>query len=229
MKQTKFTSFLVAALALLVCSCNSNSSYTPEDDPLFDIVTYVAVSENGSSFQAQKSDISLPVTLTCTEKLDTAQLGKRVLIAYRLPTGVEQYTTSSITLLAAQKIVNDTVTVAEYSSFVDQTQDVVIANLIGNYLDIKTQCSVKSEPATLKLVLDPATATDEVPTLHLVFQTDNQLNSSQKDVYASFDISDLRNNLSYSGFKLVWLPKTAASNGSHTFSFNRAVQITPAN
>ncbi len=229
MKQYKtLLAFTLAIVALLLPACNSSSSgYVAEDDTLFDIVTLVSSNSNGSTFSVQKDDNSVPVTLSCTTAIDTAQVGKRILIAYTLPTGVSQYTSSSVTLVGAVKVVNDTVSVASADSFNNESQNVLVANMVGNYLDVKSQCDVYSSPKTFALVMDADTQNEAYPTVYLVFKSDNYISASQKDVYASFNIAKLRSNAAYSGFKLVWSPTSLAASGTRTFEFNNKLTPTP--
>jgi hypothetical protein len=221
MTRKLFISLLLSLVVVMLPSCNSSSSgYVAEDDTLFDIVTVVATGSNGTSFSVQKDDSSAPVTLTCTNAIDTAQVGKRVLIAYRLPSGTSQYTNSTVELVAAQKVINDTVQVADVTSLANEAQNLLSANVVGNYLDIKAQCSYKDAPARYALVLDESTVNDAYPTIYLTFKADNYINSSSKDLYASFNISKLRSNKAYAGFKLVWIPSISAASGTRTFKFS---------
>lgn len=224
MKRTLFTSLIAACTAMLLPSCNSSESTgTDSVDTQYDIVTYAALSKNGSSFTVQKDDNSTPVTLTTTQSLDTTyvKVGERVLIAYTLPDGVSAYTSSSITLVGYKPIINDVLTTGSYDSTGDY-QTIYAAWPTGNYLNIHADASFANEPKKYSLELDQLTANNEYPTVYLNFKTDRDDQASTNSIYASFDISELRANSNVRGITLVWMPKSGTGTGSTVINFGNS-------
>jgi hypothetical protein len=228
MKRNQFLSLISASVAMIFASCNSSSSGTDDtgEEYLYDIVTYTACSDNGSSYSVQKDDNSTPAILTATQRIDTTyvKVGQRVLIAYTLPSGTPAYTSSSITLKGYQSIINGAIE-STTSAPTNESQNVVSAWITGKYLNIYSQCDVRSAPKTYSLLLDKSTADKEYPTVYLVFISDNTFSSSQKNIYASFDISELKNNSAYSGFTLTWNPYYGNGTGTQVFRFTNGAEV----
>jgi hypothetical protein len=230
MNRTLIPSLVAAALAVFLPSCNSSSDPdTTTEEVLYDIVTYKASSNNGNSFTAQKDDLSSEVTLTTSQVMDTTyvKVGQRMLIAYTLPSGAAAYTNSSITLKGYSPIVNDTIHTGTYAGD-DSYQTLLAAWVTGKYLNIHSTVTVAQTAKEYYLLLDEKTADSSCPTVRLVFKPDFDVDKvTPQSMYASFDISSLRNKEGVTGFNLVWKPYGSTGSGSETFTFNDKITIAP--
>lgn len=212
---------LAAVLAFASTSCNSdddNGGLPP--GTLYDIVTLVSNTDQGSVFEFRRDGDSPLITLTSSRRVSTDfKDGDRLLIAYMPLSGVS-YVSGSIDLYGTGNVINgdiQTGTAQEWNSFRTADQNVAFINRSGEYLNVRTEIYVRSQPKTYALVVDESTLDEEIPTAYIIFEPDTQGDTSLHTGYASWNLSKVWNLESVKGLKIVWSDGATGKTGERTF------------
>lgn len=227
--KTALRLFTVAILAITAASCNDSSNEIP-DNEAWNLVTFAAQNESGSTFTFQTGAFTPEITLTSTRTFDTekVKVGTRMVIRYRTLTGADPNTSGPIDLLGFMAVHNAELlkgTASEYNKFASEMVEVNSVWITGKWLNFDITANVDKEPKTFKLVADESTLDSKQPTVYLLFETDDIYDATAKRCYASFDIDWLWKDPRYTGITL----KVANGSGPHSFEFEARPSITPMN
>lgn len=196
----------IAAIATIVglTSCNESSN---GDGPatFMNFMTLTANSESGSVLEMYSVANNMMLTFTSDRTFDEKskiKVGDRLLVMYTYPSGRTPYTSGAIDIMAYRWVTNGGVTWDNINGMYMgdlQTQSVTIE---GKYLNYTGAGVYYNDYKTLRLVADESTVDDKMPVVYLQYEGDAQANGTWKQLYASFDISDIWSSSKYEGFTL---------------------------
>lgn len=177
-------------MSLMSCSddaeCNDQAF-------LSDIVTVESTGESGSRFTFRRYDDSPLITLTAPSlRLDDKTVGRRVLLRY-YPESGKPYTDGDIRSLAISAVNCDTTVIRPVERY-DWASNAVFLNAIwrsGDYINVHLRAVYSDKPRYFSLMVDSLTLTDPVPQVYLVHNTLGAPDSYMREVYASFDITNV--------------------------------------
>ena len=186
------TRILPVLTALVVISCSDDAEVSDQAF-LSDIVTLESTGEQGSRFTFRRYGDSPLITLTDPGlQLDSENVGKRVLLRY-YPESGKPYTDGNIRAIGLSPINNDTTVIRPVERY-DWDANAVFLNSIwrsGNYVNVHLRAVYSDKPRYFSLMVDSLTLTDPVPQVYLVHNTLGAPDSYMREVYASFDITNV--------------------------------------
>ncbi|PWL58821.1 MAG: hypothetical protein DBY35_11935 [Bacteroidales bacterium] len=190
---TRFLSLILSLAALSsLLSCSDDGEYNNEAF-LSDIVTVESSGDEGSRFTFRRYDDSPLVTLTAPQlRVDDKYVGKRMLLRY-YPESGKPYTDDIIRPIAISPVNCDTAVIRPVERY-DWDADAVFLNSIwrsGNYINVHLRAVYSDKPRYFSLMVDSLTLTDAVPQVYLVHNTLGAPDSYMREVYASFDITNV--------------------------------------
>lgn len=182
-----------AWLALSLASCSTDGGDYAEQAFLSDIVTVESTGKTGSRFTFRRYGDSPLITLDDPGlTLKKEYVGTRVLLRYYPESGIP-YTDSEIRAVGLTAINNDTTVIRPVERY-DWNADAVFLNSIwrsGNYINVRMRAVYSDSPRYFSLMVDSLTLTDPVPQVYLVHNTLGAPDNYMREVYASFDISNV--------------------------------------
>lgn len=198
---------LTAVAGIFMASCNKNSENEPPVYTYMDYVTLAAETENGSTFTMHQGSSTPLITYVTNQRLETGmvKVGERCLIAYNYPDNRAQYTSGTIVIQAYQKCINGGITDGTAEDTNNFRSDHVQCSSVwitGNYLNFNISGQYGNAPKTFKLVADESTLDSKMPTVYLIFESDNLIAGAWKNIYASLDVSKIWSSTKYDGFVL---------------------------
>lgn len=233
--RTKLLAILSAMAAVFAISaCNSGMDDDDNNVKVYqDMVTLVSNGEDGCTMTMQQTNDTPVLTYTSSQQFESknVSVGDRVMIAYRLATDRQPYTSGPVVLLAYNLVLNGKLS---WGSAIDndswktaplQTQAIW---LTGNYLNFHLSGQVRNEGKKFALVADETTKNEKMPTVYLIFISDDEASGTWKNFYASIDVSTIMANYDYDGFVLKMNNVTGSGIDKDTFIFRRGEQIKPA-
>lgn len=207
---------LLALVATVFTSCNDdNGGKELPEGTLYDIVTLVSNSDEGSVFEFRKDGDSPIITLVSSRKLDEKEVkpGQRMMIAYVPLSGVS-YVSGGINLIGYRSVLNGDIQVGkaeDWNSFRTFNQKVTWINRSGQYLNVQANIFVKNEPKKYDLVVDESTLNDEYPVAYIIFIPDNEINGYVINGVASWNITKVWEKGSCKGLKVRWANEEGTS------------------
>lgn len=229
MKQSISLLSIISLLIILgLSSCNKEDDNIQNLPTYMDMVTFTEQSGNNSVFTFQVSQDAPVTTLVAPVKLNTeiVKLNTRLIIGYNVPEGVKYGESTTIELVSASLIYNDTVKIESISQY--PLWDVANLNLqkvwlTGQYLNLAayTPSSTNTE---IILVADKSTIGSDTVKIYAVYN--NNLASGSpltREYYASYNLSDI--------FKLAPDLKAISvyAPGGKVVNFNIKANLTPGN
>lgn len=193
-------------------ACNSDDTPGMPDNTCFDFVTFVSSSDKGSVFEFRKSGDSELITLTAQTRIDSEKIkpGTRLIIQYIPSGGQKPYESGAITLYGIAQVINGKPvekTHAEIEAMHNEPIKMVTIGRSGNYVDIWAQGFGAGGNYTFEIVLDQETADSEYPEAYLVYTYSN-IEGSTRQIYASFDISDVLSKTTSKGININYYTST---------------------
>lgn len=211
--------------------CNDGDDPVQLPDNLcYDFVTFVSSDDNGSVFEFRKSGDSELITLTSPTRIDTESIkpGTRLIIQY-LPSGGQQpYQSGPIDLYGIAQIINGKPvekSLAEIEAMSFESMTMRTIGRSGDYIDIWAQAFGAGGDVSLDLYLDEATVGSEYPEAYLIYTFKN-IDGGVREVYASFDISDVLSMPTSKGIKISY--RTSTGNESVRFDKDMSLPIEPS-
>lgn len=197
---------IVAATGMLLGGCNSHSN----DDYLenfVDFVTLDSFSDAGATMTFREKGDSPLLTLTTSQKFpaDKFKAGTRIVISYITSTGLRVSGPCTIIEaaptegLGAQAV---TKTAQETNNWATEAVSMKDLQRSGEYINFICIGSSSKSDNCISLVLDAATADNEVPEYHVVFQPKTDGAVQNYYYYCSYSISDSWANPNVKGVKI---------------------------
>lgn len=229
MKQSISLLSIISLLIILgLSSCNKEDDNIQNLPTYMDMVTFTEQSGNNSVFTFQVSQDAPVTTLVAPVKLNTeiVKLNTRLIIGYNVPEGVKYGESTTIELVSASLIYNDTVKIESISQY--PLWDVANLNLqkvwlTGQYLNLAAY-TPSSTDTEIILVADKSTIGSDTVKIYAVYN--NNLASGSpltREYYASYNLSDI--------FKLAPDLKAISvyAPGGKIVNFNIKANLTPGN
>lgn len=229
MKQSISLLSIISLLIILgLSSCNKEDDNIQNLPTYMDMVTFTEQSGNNSVFTFQVSQDAPVTTLVAPVKLNTeiVKLNTRLIIGYNVPEGVNYGESTTIELVSASLIYNDTVKIESISQY--PLWDVANLNLqkvwlTGQYLNLAAY-TPSSTDTEIILVADKSTIGSDTVKIYAVYN--NNLASGSpltREYYASYNLSDI--------FKLAPDLKAISvyAPGGKVVNFNIKANLTPGN
>lgn len=185
--------FILPALAILSLMSCSDDAECNDQAFLSDIVTVESTGDSGSRFTFRRYGDSPLITLTAPGlRLDDKTVGRRVLLRY-YPESGKPYTDGDIRPLAISAVNCDTTVIRPVERY-DWNANAVFLNAIwrsGDYINVHLRAVYSDKPRYFSLMVDSLTLTDPVPQVYLVHNTLGAPDNYMREVYASFDITNV--------------------------------------
>lgn len=233
--KTKLLYLMSAMFAVFAfTACNSGLDDDDKDGEIYqDMVTLVSNSDQGCTLSMQRTNDTPVITYTSTQKFDSKniEVGDRVMVAYRLGTDRQAYTSGPVILMAYNLVVNGKMTwgtAAENESWKTGPLQVQAIWLTGNYLNFHVSGQMRAEGKKFALVLDEKTKDQKMPTAYLMYIGDSEATGTWKSFYASIDVSAIMGDMDYDGFIMKLNNVSGTGQDKDTFEFRRGEQIKPA-
>lgn len=233
--KTKLLYLMSSMLAVFaLTACNSGLDDDDNNGEIYqDMVTLVSNSDQGCTLSMQRTNDTPVITYTSTQKFDSKniEVGDRVMVAYRLGTDRQAYTSGPVILVAYNLVVNGKMTwgtADENESWKTGPLQVQAIWLTGNYLNFHVSGQMSTEGKKFALVLDENTKDQEMPTAYLMYIGDNEATGTWKSFYASIDVSAIMGDMDYDGFIMKLNNVSGTGQDEDTFEFRRGEQIKPA-
>lgn len=233
--KTKLLYLMSSMLAVFaLTACNSGLDDDDNNGEIYqDMVTLVSNSDQGCTLSMQRTNDTPVITYTSTQKFDSKniEVGDRVMVAYRLGTDRQAYTSGPVILVAYNLVVNGKMTwgtADENESWKTGPLQVQAIWLTGNYLNFHVSGQMSTEGKKFALVLDENTKEQEMPTAYLMYIGDNEATGTWKSFYASIDVSAIMGDMDYDGFIMKLNNVSGTGQDEDTFEFRRGEQIKPA-
>lgn len=212
---------MIAALVFTGCSSDSGPVDGMPDNLCYDFVTLVSTGDHGTVFEFRKNGDSQLITLTAAVKIDTERVavGSRLIICYVPAAGQMPYQSGAIALYGIAPVVNGEPVPATLDGIMDLKHDPLTVKTLsrsGNYIDMWGEGYGVGEDVTIVLYVDKSTVDTEYPSTYLVYDTGGS-EGSLRQVYASFDISDLLSRPLCKGVKVTYFGRT----GDETVCFGK--------
>lgn len=177
-------------MSLMSCSDDAESN---DQAFLSDIVTVESTGDSGSRFTFRRYGDSPLITLTAPGlRLDDKTVGRRVLLRY-YPESGKPYTDGGIRPLAISAVNCDTTVIRPVERY-DWNANAVFLNAIwrsGDYINVHLRAVYSDKPRYFSLMVDSLTLTAPVPQVYLVHNTLGAPDSYMREIYASFDITNV--------------------------------------
>lgn len=224
-KLSLILSIIMISVVFTGCNSDDGPGMQLPDNLCYDFVTFVSSNEKGSVFEFRKSGDSQLITLTSTTRIDTEKIkpGTRMIIQY-LPSGGQQpYQSGPINLYGIAQIINGKPvdkTLAEINAMHFEPMTVRTIERSGNYIDIWAQAFGAGGNISLDLYLDEATADSEYPEAYLIYTFTN-IDGTARQIYASFDISDVLALPTSKGIKITY----TTPSGKETVRFDKDLSL----
>ena len=210
---------MLAFVAAGVTGCGHDGVDGPVEMDFTEIVTFEGNRDGRAVFTFCKVDDSPLITLTSSSPLVTDdEPGTRMLVNYTMP-GNQPYTSGEITLRGWARITQSPVMTDNPDALKFWDLDPLWLYSVwrsGYYINLRVRLTYTAEPRVFGLVLDPATADSEYPTLYLAHIISTDVDYHDRDYYASFDISSV---CSRSGVKGVRIYVNDTNIGRQIFTF----------
>ncbi len=208
MKKQAFYLLLITMFSLSLASCmdSDNDDYDPNKNTLYDIVTLTLSNDKGQQFQYQVNEDSEVIILTSSEvRVDTTicPVGNRLLLAYEPTSGVAQQS-GTIIVQGYSTIFNDDIRADYIKDYPDWDDDGIYLYSLwrtGTYLNLHGLAPF-SNSQTLALMTDSATIDNEYPEVYVIYRTEQERDSYDRALYASFDIASLWNKKTCKGLNV---------------------------
>lgn len=230
MKQSISLLSIISLLIILgFSSCNKEDENIQNLPTYMDMVTFTEQSGDNSVFTFQVSQDAPLTTLVAPVKLNTeiVKLNTRLIIGYNVPEGVKYGESTTIDLISASLIYNDTVKIEPISQY--PLWDVANINLqkvwlTGQYLNLAAYTPSSTYQTEIILVADKSTLDSDTVKIYVVYN--NNLASGApltREYYASYNLSDI--------FKHAPNLKTISvyATGGKIVNFNIKANLTPGN
>ncbi len=191
---------IVATIAVMLgfTACNSSDEPTAGSTIYTNIVTLVERSSTGTVMSYQTGQYTPVITLTASQQVDTSIVmpGKRFLIAYQLAPGTVADQSGFVTLLAAQKILNDTIqfkpinSIPNWDNTISRVQQAFIS---GNFLNLGATVPMSTPIVDAVIIADEATLATETAELYVYFAPVNTIDSYTVARYSTYDLKPMMN------------------------------------
>lgn len=201
MKPSRILYSLIAAAAILTgaTSCNSNGddNFTQTYTDMFTVASYAG---NGMTLTYQTKPFGSPVTALSPDfkfNAEQAPVGTRVMLAYRLPEGVEYGTANAnITIASAQKAYIDTLKIApikDYPAWDNQIVSACYAWVTWPYLNTQTTSDFNPQKPTLNILVDEGSVEGSTAgEAYLIVPPAQSYNTQRGTIYTSTNLQELR-------------------------------------
>lgn len=228
-KKWMFGAVAVAGLCMTSCNSSSHENGGFTGTIYMDYVTLASDTEQGSTFTMHKGANTPLITYVTNQRIETGmvKVGERCVLAYYYPDARPEYTSGTITIQAYQKCINGGITEGTAEDTNNFKSDHVQCSALwitGNYLNFSIKGLYGNSPKTFKLVADETTMDSTMPTVYLIYETDNQVAGAWKDIYASLDISKVWSSNKYEGFVLKMTNDNNIVGSSVTFKSRDSIQ-----
>lgn len=187
-----YSYFAVMAMMAVSCSDDKPTSGTPV---LQDIAEFCSQNPSAASFAIYR-DNAPDVLLTAPgAHIDENRIkpGESLLITY-IPQSGEANRSGDITLRSYYAINNGGMTIGKIADFPHWDRDQVFLISIwraGDKIDLRCRLPYDTSPRRFMMLLDEATADNEIPDLYVVHELKEPVESFDRNYYAAFDIGEL--------------------------------------
>lgn len=191
----KATWLLIAATAALATACSDSDADEVHLPTLYDIAEVTAVSAEGTTFSVYRPDADEPAVLTATGYVPaTTEPGNCVFLGYTMTDGRAPYTSGPVQVQACGRVTNSRLKRGSSESLAGWNLDPVWLTSLwraGGWICMQLNLPYSTEPRQFSLVIDDATATDEVPQAYLYHRRNDTSPNFSRRYYAAFDVSEL--------------------------------------
>lgn len=188
---------LTALLLPLFTACSDKGQEEPHQPTLYDICEVAPTSGNPAVLYLYRPDGDTPAILTATGQTlgdHAPEAGQSLLVAYRPLRGIP-YVSDNITILQWASITNIPLAEAKNSGDLEgwdrDPVELMSTWRAGNKICMRLRLPYSTEPRRFALILDPATASDPIPTAYLYHARPNATENFSRQYYVAFDIATL--------------------------------------
>jgi len=183
-----------AALTLVCATSCSDDADLVHIATVYNIAEITGMSPQGTTFSVYRPDADEAATLTASGYTMTdVKTGNCVLLAY-IPLNGQPYASGAVQVETYGKITNANLKLGNAETLAGWNDDPVWLTSLwraGNKICMQFNLPYSTEPRAFALVIDEATAEDEVPQAYLYHRRNTIEPNFSRRYYAALDVSEL--------------------------------------